>query len=262
MGRFCLYHPRMAFVLLLLLILLLTAVFALLQIPLWLTLAEAACLFLGGWGYLTSRPFAFVERATKILREQCDPYPMAQACEEMCTLVRNPALRQIILINLAVARSEMGQYEACVQIMQDSGGEAMLALQQPSSRAIYYNNIASFYIELGRLEEAAAALQKAMDLWDMIKISKQREGIGRAIHATKAELAVAREDYSAAISLVSRLPEDHARALVNKAFLRAKIHLALGEQEAARLALQYVVANANRLHCRVEAEEMLATLNG
>lgn len=261
MERFCVYHPRVAFGILLLLILVVAGVFALLQIPLWLTLAETLCLFLGGWGYISSRPFAFVERTAKILREQCDPYPMAQACEEMCALTRNPAMKQMLLIDLAVARSEMGQYEACVQIMQDSGGEAMLALQRPPVRVLYYNNMASFHIELGQLEEAESALQKAMDLWGALKNPKQVEGLGRAIHSTKAELALARKDYSAAISLSGGMSEDHARALVNKAFLRAKIHLALGEKEAARLSLQYVIANANRLHCRAEAEEMLAALN-
>lgn len=65
------------------------------------------------------------------------------------------------------------------------------------------------------------------------------------------------KEYEKALELVRTLSAENLYQQVGKAFSCGKIHLKLGNPEAAKEYLQFVITNGNKLHCVNEARALM-----
>lgn len=201
----------------------------------------------------------FLNKALKILHEQCDPYPFLGETREQLTYRNRPQMELVLKINHAMALRYAGEYQRSWEILHNIHIDKSAAIS-PSMKAVYYNNLTDILTCLGRYDEAEIWYRKTVQIINDLpkrsgaKLYNVRDG---AI----AEHFYRIGEYQTALERHRALERKNTISMVEGALFRAKCHIALAENEAAREDLEYVMKYGNKLHCVAEAREMLENCN-
>ena len=234
------------------------------------------CYFLGGLdltfiiilsiGIIIIYPILPIGSANKLMMSairkldtECDPYPLLLETEDQLTYVKNAGRRQLCMINHITATHNIGKsceaYERLCAINID-----LIPGTTFETKAIYYLNMSSFSLDVGKLEESVSYHAKASQIAGVIKNKKFKESLFSSLRAVAAEQAIYRKNFDDALALLSSVEVKSKKQAVDKTFLYSKIALGQGDKDNARASLLFVINNGNKLGCVNEAKKLLETL--
>ena len=227
--------------------------------PIWLIIVFDLFLLLGTQLAVNNAPLKLIKYTYDPLQNQCDPYPWLKVTQECLSECKNEVLRQIILIDHCAALSYIGKEQEAYDLSKTINIDKYSSTLPPL-KIIYYHNLASCCTELNKYEEADLWYQKAEQLYDDIKNSKQKNGLNRTMQSGKAEALYRKGEYDAALSLLENRLSKTKLESVNDALMLARLYLAKNDTEKAKAKLQYVIQNGNKLHSVMEAKQLMEQL--
>lgn len=200
-------------------------------------------------------------RALNALNQDCDPEPLlAWTEEELAYWGKHPRLRQnalaIYRMDQAAALSALGHTSQALEIQQSLDPKGMT----PLSRVFYYTNLASFYVDLEQLPQAEEALTQAQLLLRLDPPSRKQAAQLRDCHLhSQLELSLLRGETQGVeeplLALLERTQGEYAKLC--QLHTLARLLLLEGRLPEAREHLEYIVAHGNKLHVRLQAQELL-----
>jgi len=222
------------------------AVFLYLELPIWIVVLFTLFMIFTAWGFVNSCARQLLLRAEKALREQCDPYPLLKETEDQLLYNRSQTYRQILTIDYCCALRNMGEYKKVLEQLESINIDKH-AGTLPITKVIYYNNLADIYLCLNELEKAELWHNKSKQLQNDLTNKKQKEMFSSLIQHNAAEISYCNKDYDKSIEILNNVAETNMRDAVYKALLYARIYITQGKFDEAKLKLQFVVGNGNKL---------------
>lgn len=208
---------------------------------------------------IDATPSLIMQKTMHPLNNKCDPYPLLLETEKLLTYKNSKSAEQLILMNRAVALSDIGRYQEAYDIQKSVNIDKNPA---PINRCIYYNNLFQFCMNLEKFDEAGIWFEKLMQVYADVKGKKALAMLESSIISSKAAEAYRKGDYMASIELTNSNTPKNLRSRVSGAMDYARACIALGENEKAADALAIVIRNGNRLYCVNEAAAMLRKIKG
>ncbi len=197
--------------------------------------------------------------AIQQMDDACDPYPLLGELDVQASYPASESMRQIYLINRATALRNIGEFETALTLLRGINID-----KSPSTVAtikfIYYNNLADLYHLLGHFDEADVWNEKAQQIWRDLPENKQKQQFSLNVRAASAEALFRKGEYAEAMVLLDQLDFPALRGRVDMALLYARCALQTGNVETAKIKLQFVLQNGNRLFCVEEARKILAEI--
>lgn len=188
----------------------------------------------------------FQRRALKILTEQCDPFPLLKEMQDQVSHGYAQPLDTVLRIDLAVALFNCGSEQTALDVMRLIPVETTKKLS-PIHKALYYYNLAFFRMETGDFEGSEEAYRR----FGEIAVGKVRKAFMKKypeiFEMSEAEHLYRMGDYAAALEKARRIRHKSASAKVGGALFCARCAIALGDRNAARQDLNFVIENGNRL---------------
>ena len=197
-----------------------------------------------------------------LLTEKCDPYAFLEALAKIKPGRKD--LRPYILLNMAAGYANTPDWRMNQQILQD----VLTCTNKPSPPvylALYYNNLADFYLKSGQYPLSVQALQNMEGQLNEPKFPKNLYYQYYNLHLDMVfllNLAQGQLDGVETVLLArfNRLKEKSGK--VNTQLHLAMLYRQTGETEKQRQALAFVLQNGNKLFAVQEAGQMLAELDG
>lgn len=209
---------------------------------------------------LTACGGRFQNRALKIMTEQCDPYPYLQELQTQLSYGYPSGIEIILRLNLATALHNTGSTQVGVNVMKlipiEKKGRA-----RSVTKAMYYNNLATFLSKTGDAAGAEEAYRKFRELSDGKAKKVLEKHYPHLTPLAEAGYLYTIGEYAAALEKCRGIPLKSAYDRVSIASFRAKCCIALDDPDSARRELNYVIANGNRLALVNDAWEMLKKLD-
>ena len=196
--------------------------------------------------------------ATKIMQDQCDPFPLLEETSYQLGYVKNRSDRTLLTINHSAGLANAGYYDQALEALE------ALDIHNPAVpaawRYAYYHNLASVAIDAGHKEKAEIYYQNAVQQFAGLK-GKLREMTSPQRIALSADICLLYGNYAQAYELLAPLTPGHLQGQVSRAYALAKIAVAQGQPEVARVHLNFVLTYGNRLHVVAQAQKMSEEIN-
>ena len=193
------------------------------------------------------------------MHNYCDPYPLLQESDTQLAYVKNQRNRQQIIVNRAAALIALGYNEEALASLEALNIDEPYCL--PLWRYIYYNNIASAALACGHREKAMVYRQKADQTATTITKPKEQALVRLTTNDWLTELCLLDGDYHGAATYLSyQAPPENTYQQVNRAYLIGCVEKGFGNLSVARIHLEFVVRNGNRLAVVDKARELLKEL--
>lgn len=228
----------------------------LLNWPVYVGVALAVISVLIAMIWVSAAPAAYALPALKKLNDECDPYPLLEVCDEIIKYAQPKTDILIARINRCVALSCIGEYEKNLRELQDIRIDSLVGTVA-QTKFIYYNNLASAYISLGDNVTAEIWYNKSAELLDAIKNQKIKEQMTDTHRFSKAQLLISAGKAEEGLELLNGVKARDIKMRVSLALSSAEANIKLKRYELAKPALEYVIANGNRLYAVVEAKKLL-----
>lgn len=215
-------------------------------------------------------------KIAEILAEECDPY-LYEACIRRSGMV---LYKDRILCNIALAQHSQGNFDRAWETLQGINPRKLKGI----FRANYYILLSAQYFKRGmgmQVRELEQAFLRSISRQTQYRQEYERMNGTAAV--TDARLrrkrdwkyfemlcagnnltrAMENQDYQSASRFLHERIDLNGKAIrpwmkVNYALKAAQIYLGLGENESAKLSLNYVVSKGNRMWCAQEAQRILA----
>lgn len=233
-----------------------TAFFAFLGLPIWLIILVDLVFMFISWAYPAAARGKLMDKAIAALDQQCDPYPLLQEVQTQLTYQNSEAQEQLLLINQGAALGMLGQYQQEYDILTTINIDKCAATLLPT-KLIYYNNLSSECARLGDIPQAKIWNAKACQLYEDMKEGKPKQSLRYQYQMLQADSCFLNEEYEKALELARMAPADNLYRQVCKARFCGELQLKLGNLEAAKADLQFVVTNGNRLCAVTQALELM-----
>ncbi len=227
-----------------------------LNIPTWGVFIVNLILAFVLYANIEYSPEPIMRKAFVELNENCNPYPLLEETEKLLTYKNSQMLHQIILINHAVALRSIGEYQRNIETLQTMNIDKVPGML-PMNKVVYYNNLMDACALLGKYDEAKVWYSKMLLIYADVTKQKQLKRLEHAVLCAKVFQLYCNKDYEKALSLLEEVKAENRKEEVESALLYAKIAIAMGNAEAARVKLQFVIENGNRLYAVTEARQML-----
>lgn len=201
----------------------------------------------------------FQKRALAYMMEQCDPYPFLRELQTQLSYGYTPGYEAIMRLNLATALHNTGATGVALDVIKHIPIEKK-GLARAITKALYYNNLATFLGETGDADGADAAYRKFRALADgkaMKVLSKYYPHLSTMAEAGQL---FRHRDYGAALEKCRSVPLKTPYDQVENALFRARCSIGLGDHAAAREDLRIVIENGNKLAAVDKARELLKEL--
>ncbi len=245
-----------------------------------------AALLLGccGWEIITVFLLAFIfffivylfyfhivneilKKGIEACEQHCDPEKFLQVTEELLSYGISGWMGQIVLIDYYDALRWTGQYEKTYELLKAVNIDKEAGTEL-GTKTVYYYNLADICTQLGKYDEADIWYDKMQQIHADIKNVKIKQMNEHMVICGQAYAYYRKGEYEKAVQTVCDLnatDESGNRKikkcmLIDDSLLLAKCYIELGELEKAKDKLEYVIANGNKLHSVVEAEEILAKI--
>lgn len=201
----------------------------------------------------------FIINANKELQENCDPQPLFRETTEALKYEKRGLNRQIYLIDYCVAMGAMGEHEFAYRQLSEINIDKY-AGTPPLIKFIYYNNLGYYGGLLGKTETENLLHKKAVEIYDTIKPSKQKDGLAFVMLSAQASACLREGDCAGALYYAKQMKPDCKYAEIEAAWLFAEIYLAQKDTASAKPYLE-TVAEANPcLYIVKEAQRLLSEM--
>lgn len=235
------------------------AVFLYLKLPIWIVVLFTLFMIISAWGFVNSCSRQLLLRAEKLLRDLCDPYPLLKETEDQLSYSRSHTYKQILMIDYCVALRNIGEYKKALEQLETINIDKY-AGALPISKVVYYNNLSDIYLCMNAIEKAEVWHNKSLQLLNDLKNEKQKEMFLTTIQHNSAEIAYYKQHYDKSFEILKNVAETNMRDAVYKALLYAKIYIVQDKIDEAKLRLQFVVKNGNKLIDVQIARDLLANI--
>ncbi len=220
--------------------------FIFIEAPIWIAVLYTLFMLFTSWGFVSSCASQLLLRAEKLLREQCDPYPLLKETEDQMTYNRSKTYEHILLINYCVALRNIGEYNQVIEKLRSINIDKY-AGTLPISKVVYYNNLADIYLCTNEIEKAEVWQNKSIQIFHDLKNKRQKNMISATIQHNVAEIAYHKKDFDKSIEILNNSAETNMRDAVYKALLLARNYISQEKNEKAKEKLQFVIENGNNL---------------
>lgn len=230
------------------------------EFPIWIVILFSFFMLISAWGFVNSCARQLLLRAEKSLREQCDPYPLIRETEDQLSYNHSQTYEQILLIDYCVALRSIGEYQKVLETLERINIDKY-AGTLPITKAVFYNNLADIYLCINALEKAEIWHNKSLQILNDLKNEKQKKMFSTTIQHNSADIAYYKKDYDKSFEILNNnVAETNMREAVNKALLYAKIYIIHDKIDEAKLRLQFVIENGNKLIDVQIARDLLAKI--
>jgi uncharacterized protein len=132
----------------------------------------------------------------------------------------------------------------------------------PQNKVIYYNNMADAYLEVKDTEKAMIWQTKARQITADIKNPKIRASLQDTLSLNDAAILVLRSQFADAeqVLLTQAGKQKPLIRMISAAMLFAEIGIHIGNCDAAREHLNFVIANGNKVFDVQKARNILVNL--
>lgn len=199
-------------------------------------------------------------KATKLLNDTCDSEPLFAVTEEIVRFAKPSPNKQVMQINYAVCHLYKGDFLTAKQIMTNINIDKFTGAMY-YIKMLYYNNLADIEDHLGNNEAADVYFDNVEKLYRDLKPGKKKELFKDTFNSTLASHLYRNGDYRAALEIMDKLKPSNLCSAVQSAHLHARILIALGENDRAKEALKFTIANGGKLYVVDEAKKMLAEIS-
>ena len=202
-----------------------------------------------------------LNKAIKVLNEQCDPNPFLETVEQQLSRVKSKSYRQLLLINKAAALRELGRFDEAISILSSMNID-QYSTTGPLVKILYYNNLTDILIIKGEFSQAKTWHSKMIQMLHDVKAKeKYKKLLNETSISNQAELLVADNNLAEAENMLNGLPESISnRQRISKSLLYARILIKQNKPNEAKQCLQFVVDHGNRLYDAVQARAILNSL--
>lgn len=213
------------------------------------------------WAFVNGCARTMLKQAVQCLHDHCDPDPLLRETDDQLTYSRSKTYNQILLIDQCVALRYMGQFDRVLETLinlnidQYSGTIAQ-------NKVIYYNNLADAYIEAKDIEKAMIWQSKARQIAADMKNPKIRESLLDTLSLNDAAILILRGQYAEAEQalLTQAGKQKPLVKMISAAMLFAEIGIHIGNCDAVREHLNFVITNGNKVFDVRKAQNMLDNL--
>ena len=212
------------------------------------------------FSYIDGCYLAAANKATKHLNDTCDYEPLLALTEEIVRYAKPSPNKQIMHMNYAVCHLYKGDFLTARQIMTNININKFPGAMY-YIKMLYYNNLAEIEDHLGNNEAADVYFDNVDKLYRDLKPGKKKELFKDTFNSTLASHLYRNGDYRAALEIMDKLKPSNLCSAVQSAHLHARILIALGENERAKEALNFAIANGGKLYVVSEAKEILASIS-
>lgn len=214
------------------------------------------------WGFVLSCADKILKKAIKSLDDECDPYPLLDAANELLLNSKlKKTYKEVFLINKAFALREIGEVDRCFEILYNLNIDQYPSM--PIHKLIYYINLSDTYMKLNKIVEAELLLNKAHQILRDAKLGKQKrvyfERICRFNHF-QIDFVKGKYDGLEEFLLANSKEALSKRFLVSNNLATAELYIKENKSGQAKEHLQFVIENGNKLH-NVEKAKNLICLN-
>lgn len=209
--------------------------------------------------WIASRPTYFTNKALKKLKDECDPYPLLQEMQTQLTCSYAKSIKQMILINQALALRVIGDYERAYSILESVNIERFSV--NHAVKLIYYNNRMDICALMGKHQEAVIWYGKTTQILQDMRPSKQKERLRSVVETNRAVYHFCNGEYDLALCCLGQAKPETLCDRIENAMMYGRTYLAMGETQRAIKPLQFVAENGNKLYFATEARELLAKIN-
>ena len=200
-----------------------------------------------------------LKKPLEILNQQCDPYPMLQESAEQLSYPGNGAVKQVRIINHAMALRQVGQYDQAEITLRSVNIDKHPGLL-PIAKVAYYNNLMDLCVLTGKYQEARIWYEKTVQIFTDIKDSKQKKALEKTVATNRAWYCFAGGEYEQALRILEENRPENMLQQIETAMTCARIYLRLGQKEGAVQALRFVEQLGNKLYAVQEARQMLSEM--
>jgi hypothetical protein len=191
--------------------------------------------------YVFSRYFKFskeLKRLTNILYEDIDPERFIEETKAAIAITKNKIYRLNLTINLAAGYEALGDSKKAIELMK----EIDITVANSVYKALYYNNLAYFYLDTAHVHEA---IQTYSEGERYISRLSKNPLFSTTFSHTKAVI----EYYKGNLQLSEELLEKaklqgkaslHAATAID--LYLAKIYIKTGRLQKAKVLLDYIMA--------------------
>ncbi len=194
----------------------------------------------------------------KALSDQCDPYPLLEEVNDQLSYVKSPTDRTNLVIDRAVCLCNIGDPGTALAELEALNIDDPVVI--PAVRHAYYHNLTICAIRCGQLEKAEVYYQKTTQQLDSIK-GKAYDIAAQTMLLCTAGMLVARGNYDEAYQMLAPFSPANRMQQVYRSYRLGQIALAQNQPDHARIHLEFVVQNGNRLYITEEARQWLSTLS-
>lgn len=202
-----------------------------------------------------------ITKTSKLLDEECDPYPLLEAVELQLKKVKSKCYEQLLLISKATALRATGQFDEVLSILSNINIDKY-STTLPVTKIVYYNNLMDIHIVKGNLLEANIWYSKTEQLISDTKMKDEhKQQLLVCFALNRASLLLLERRLDEMESVLSSISEPLSnRMRIEKCMLFAKLYISQNRIEDAKPNLQFVIERGNKLYEVSEAKEILATL--
>jgi len=214
------------------------------------------------WGFVLSCANQVVVKASKSLNDDCDPYPLMEATNELLsnTLI-SKTRRQVLFINKAVALREIGEFEGCFEILKNLNIDKYASV--PIYKILYYMNLSDAYMNLNKMTESELMLRKANQIFQDARLSKRNKFIfERYLKLNQFAIEFKNGIYDGMEEFLLALNKEalSKRFLISSNMATVELYLKTNKTDIAKEYLQFVIVNGNKLHDAARAKEIMAAI--
>ncbi len=199
-------------------------------------------------------------KATKLLNDTCDYEPLLAVTEDIVRYAKPSPNKQAMQINYALCYILKGDAATAKQIMSNINIDKFAGALY-SHKLIYYNNLAEIEDLLGNREAADLYFDKLYKMYRDLKPGKQKDAFAGTVNSAVAAHLYRKGDYAAALEIMDAMKPNCLCSAVQNACVHARILIALGLNDRAKEALNFAIANGNKLYHVTEAKELLAQIS-
>lgn len=230
-----------------------------LNVPTWGLILVNLVLGFIVYAYVEYSADPIMKKASQELDDNCNPYPLLEETEKLLSYKNSEVVKQIILINHAVALRSIGDYQRNLDTLQALNIDKKAGML-PMNKVVYYNNLMDACGLLGKYEEADVWYSKMMLIHADITNQKQLESLEYTMQMAKVFHFYCNQDYEKALQLMQEIRPKTNQSAVEHAISYARIAIALEDRETAKQKLEFVVENGNLLYAVTEAKQMLGEI--
>lgn len=198
-----------------------------------------------------------IKIAKQKLDEKCDPQEYVEICGALYRGNSKLPLRIINYCN-ALTLSSLSNYKIVRDALEQIE-KSHTAITSKYTESLFYLGLCDVSIHFGEQRNAEIYYKKAFSAYEGIKNEEQIEEIKDMLLICLTELLILKGDIERAERECSSIEEKNKRKRLERLYLSAKIDIAQSKEEQAKIKLEAVVKNANKLSLAEKAEILLGT---